>query len=151
MNTAHFIASSHPAPGPGPDSASEPQLRKDGHPLSVIIVEDDLQVAGLLKDILEQRGGRVARIAAEPSEAFGLVVEYKPDAVIMDVRLKDGRDGLHAAAAMRLLRQTPIVFCTASADVETLKRIRQFGGAPCLFKPIKPGELAHAILRACGL
>jgi two-component system, response regulator PdtaR len=151
MNTAYFIAGNHAPPGPGPDAESEPQLRKDGHPLSVVIVEDDLQVAGLFKDIVEEHGGQVAGIAAEPSEAFGLIVEYKPDAVIMDVRLKDGHDGLHAAAAMRLLRQTAVVFCTASADVETVERIRRFGRAPCLFKPIKPGELAHAILRACGL
>jgi two-component system, response regulator PdtaR len=151
MNTAHFTASNCPPPGPDFDSMSAPYLRKDGHPLSVIIVEDDIQVAGLMKETVEEHGGQVAGIAAEPSEAFGLVVEYKPDAVIMDVRLKDGHDGLHAADAMRLLHQTPIVFCTGYADVETVERIRQFGGAPCLFKPIKPGELAHAILRACGL
>jgi hypothetical protein len=30
-------------------------------------------------------------------------------------------------------------------------KIRQFGGAPCLFKPVQPGELARAILSACGL
>jgi DNA-binding response OmpR family regulator len=82
--------------------------------------------------------------------AFGLVVENRPEVVLMDVRLKDGH-GLHAADAMRLLYQTPIVFCTGAADVETIDRIRHFVGAKYLFKPISPGELAHAILEACGL
>jgi two-component system, response regulator PdtaR len=152
MNTAHATPTHSSHPNPGPQQIEHPSLlKKDGSPISVLLVEDDIQVAGLLLEYIEDRGGRVIGTAAEPAEAFGLVVEQKPDVVVMDVRLKDGHDGLHAAEAMRLLHQTPIVFCTGYADVQTVERIRQFGGAPCLFKPVTPTELANAILQGCGL
>jgi CheY-like chemotaxis protein len=129
----------------------EPRLVKAGTPLSVLIVEDDTLVAGLLTDAIKDHGGQVIGVADIPSDAFGMVVEHRPDAVIMDVRLKDGHDGLHAAEAMRLLHHTPIVFCTGYGDVQIIERIRQFGGSQCLLKPVQADQLAHAILRACGL
>jgi CheY-like chemotaxis protein len=116
----------------------------------VLIVEDDLMVGTVLSDMIEDCGGHVVGVADLPSDAFGLVVEHRPDIVLMDIRLKDGHDGLHAADAMRLLYRTPIVFCTGYGDPETMRRIERFGGSECLLKPIQPTELCNAILRACG-
>ena len=124
------------------------QLIKNGRPLTVLIVEDDPAAGELLAELIEEFGGHVVGVAAEPADAFGRVVEHRPDVVIMDVRLKDGHDGLHAADAMRLLFRTPIVFCTGYGDAETLGRIATFGGSECLLKPISPGALRDAILRA---
>jgi CheY-like chemotaxis protein len=152
MNTAHATPTNSSHSNSGPHRAEHSRLlKKDGSTLSVLLVEDDIQVAGLLLEHIEDHGGQVVGTAAEPAEAFGLVVEQKPDVVVMDIRLKDGHDGLHAAEAMRLLHQTPIVFCTGYADVQTVERIRQFGDAPCLFKPVTATELANAILQACAL
>jgi CheY-like chemotaxis protein len=139
----------HP-PNPPTLTASEPRLLRDGKPLAVLIVEDDLAVAELLSDMVVDHGGCVAGIADIPLSALGMVVAHKPDAVIMDVRLKDGHDGLLTADAIRALHRTPIVFCTGYSDIRTVERIRQFGAAQCLFKPVKAHELAYAILRACG-
>jgi DNA-binding NarL/FixJ family response regulator len=151
MYVQYFASGAQTTAGSPSLPSSDPQLLKDGRPLTVLIVEDDELVAEILRDAVEDHGGRVAGIAAEPAVAFGLVVENRPDVVVMDVRLKDGHDGLHAADAMRHLYQTPIVFCTGYSDIRTVERIRRFGGAKCLFKPIRPGELARAILGACGL
>lgn len=107
-------------------------------------------VGTILSETVEDYGGRVVGVAALPSDAFGLVVEHRPDVVLMDVKLKDGHDGLHAAEAMRLLYRTPIVFCTGYGSPETMRRIEQFGGSACLLKPVQPAELRDAILRACG-
>ena len=125
-----------------------PRLVKDGRPLSVLIVEDDALVSRVLSDAVEDHGGRVVGVARLPAEAFNLVVEYKPDVVVMDIRLKNGEDGLHAADAMRTLYKTPIVFCTGYGDPDTIWRIRRFGRTECLFKPVRPQELRDAILRA---
>lgn len=132
-----------------PSSPQEPRLVRDGRPLAVLIVEDDLLVGAILAETIEDFGGRVVGIAEEPSQAFGLAVEHKPDVVLMDVKLKDGHDGLHAADAMRVLHGTPIVFCTGHGDAETIARIAAFGGSECLFKPVRPAELRDALLRAC--
>jgi CheY-like chemotaxis protein len=136
-------------PHPGPHQAR--QLVKDGLPLSVLIVEDEKLVSEVLSEVVEDHGGRVVGIAESPAVAFGLMVEHRPDVVLMDLRLKGGQDGLHAADAMRFLYATPIVFCTGYGDPQTVERIRKFGGgSQLLFKPIQPAELRDAILRACG-
>jgi two-component system, response regulator PdtaR len=138
-----------PAPPDQPESAR--QLVKDGRPLAVLIVEDDPVVGEYFSDAVQEFGGHIIGVAAEPSDAFGLVVEHRPDVVIMDVRLKNGHDGLHAADAMRLLYRTPIVFCTGCGDAETIRRIEQFGGCEYLLKPVLPEVLRDALLRACGV
>jgi CheY-like chemotaxis protein len=150
MNTYHLHAAHDPSRSPKSKANSEPWLTRDDRPLNVLIVEDDILVGSVLSEAIEEHGGSVIGIAAEPADAFGLVVEHRPDVVVMDVRLKDGHDGLHAAEAMRILYRTPIVFCTGYGDPETLQRIRAFGGAECLIKPVLPAELRDAILRACG-
>jgi two-component system, response regulator PdtaR len=124
------------------------RLVKDGEPLSVLIVEDDKLVSQILSDAVEDYGGRVIGVAGIPAEAFGLLVEHKPHVVVMDIRLKQGADGLHAAESMRALYKTPIVFCTGCGDSDTIWRIRRFGRTECLFKPVRPQELRDAILRA---
>jgi two-component system, response regulator PdtaR len=126
-----------------------PRLTRDREPLSVLVVEDDRLVGGVLSDAVEDHGGRVVGIAQSPSEAFDMVVEHRPEVVLIDVRLKDGQDGLHVAEAIRSLFGTPIVFCTGAGDGQTIDRIRIFGGE-LLAKPVQPEELAYAILRACG-
>jgi CheY-like chemotaxis protein len=146
----HFAAPNH-SPTPSAEPDNQKRLVKNGRPLAVLIVEDEALVGAVLSDAVEEFGGRVVGVVAAPTEAFGLVVERRPDVVIMDVRLKDGHDGLHAADAMRLLHRTPIVFCTGYGNPETLRRIEKFGGAECLLKPVQPMQLCDAILRACGL
>jgi len=138
------------APPPALHSEAR-RLLRDGRPLSVLIVEDDGLVAQVLSDAVEEYGGRVIGIADVPADAFGLVVEHKPDAVVMDIRLKNGADGVHAADAMRTLYKTPIVFCTGYGDPDTIWRIRRFGPTQCLFKPVRPQELRDALLKACEL
>jgi CheY-like chemotaxis protein len=148
--TTHQVHARREPPGSSSSpTESDARLTKDGRPLSVLIVEDDLLVGAVLSEMIEDYGGRIVGVTALPTDAFGLVVEHRPDVVLMDVKLKDGHDGLHAAEAMRLLYRTPIVFCTGYGSPETMRRIEQFGGSECLLKPVQPEELRDAILRAC--
>jgi CheY-like chemotaxis protein len=151
MTILHILAERSSSPASFDKSGSERQLTKNGRGLAVLIVDDDPAIGEYLTEVVEEFGAKVIGVAAEPADAFGLVVEHRPDIVIMDIRLKDGHDGLHAADAMRLLYRTPIVFCTGYGDAETLSRIERFGGSECLLKPIRPEPLRDAILRACGL
>jgi two-component system, response regulator PdtaR len=145
------LTSSTRVPAAPSAAEGESRLSKDGRPLAVLIVEDDPLVGIEFSETISDYGGRVTGVAAIPADAFGLLVEHRPDVVLMDVRLKDGHDGLHAAEAMRILYRTPIVFCTGAGSPEIMRRIEQFGGAECLLKPVRPAALCEAILRAAGL
>jgi DNA-binding NtrC family response regulator len=148
MNIERWAVTDRRAPQVASHLEDEPRLVKDGGPLSVLIVEDDQLVSRILSDAVEEYGGRVIGVAGMPAEAFGMLVEHKPDVVVMDIWLKSGADGLYAAESMRTLYKTPLVFCTGHGDPDTIWRIRRFGRTECLFKPVRPQELRDAILRA---
>jgi two-component system, response regulator PdtaR len=148
MTIEHLAVTDPPQRQHVPHHDNAPRLVKAGAPISVLIVEDDQLVSQALSNAVEDYGGHVIGVAGMPEEAFGLLVQHKPDVVVMDIRLKLGADGLDAAESMRTLYKTPIVFCTGYGDPDTIWRIRRFGRTECLFKPVRPPELRDAILRA---
>lgn len=151
MSTGYLSAPAGSPPKPQSNSGHVRRLLRNGSPIAVLIVEDEKLIGEYFAEAIEEYGGRMIGIAETPADAFGLVVEHQPDVVVMDVRLKNGHDGLRAADAMRALYQTPIVFCTGYGDPQTVERIRQFGGdSQLLFKPVLEVELREAILKACG-
>lgn len=149
MNTGCSLGSSRQAPRHFAGGQKLPCLTKGRRPLTVLVVEDEWLVGEVLRDSIEDHGGDVIGVAEAPGQAFELMVEFRPDVVLMDVRLKDGKDGIRVADAIRLLFGTPIVFCTGDADRQTLDRIRRLG-CDLLLKPVQPAELAFTILKACG-
>lgn len=122
---------------------------RDRCPLKVLVVEDEWLVAEVLCDSIEEHGGHVIGITESPGRAFELMVEFRPDVVLMDVQLKGGKDGIRIADAIRLLFGTPVVFCTGDGDWRTLERIRRLR-CELLLKPVQPAELAFTILKASG-
>ena len=53
----------------------------------------------------------------------------------MDVRLKGGMDGIHAAELIRRQLSVPIVYLTAHSDQGTLQRIKASGASGYIQKP----------------
>jgi CheY-like chemotaxis protein len=148
MLSKYLALSERRPPKPPADGGESPRLLKHGQPITVLILEDEPLVAATLSEAIEEHGGRVVGIVDLPADAFGLVVERRPDVVLIDVTLRYGRDGIRAAEAIRALHGTPVVFCTGAGDAQTVDRIRAFGGE-LLLKPVRAKELAEAILRAC--
>lgn len=55
-------------------------------------------------------------------EALALFEEHRPDIVLMDIAIFGPMDGVQAAHQMRRIADVPVVFLSAFADAETLKR-----------------------------
>jgi CheY-like chemotaxis protein len=115
----------------------------------VLIVEDDVIVAADIAGTLASAGARVTGTAFDQQDALRLSIESYPDVVVMDIRLRNGGDGIVAAQAIRALLGTPVVFCTGNSDPMTLRRIEAFGGAEFLLKPFDCKSLIEAVARAC--
>jgi CheY-like chemotaxis protein len=112
---------------------------------SALIVDDDRLIALAMTMTLEDFGFTICGIAATAAEAVALATEHRPSVVLMDVRLKGARDGIEAAAEIRRLLGTPIIFVTGSGDPLTMQRMRQFKDAVILSKPMMPSDLRAAI------
>ena len=113
--------------------------------MKVLVVEDDLLIALALEQLLRDDGWTVIGPTPSAEQAVRQALRERPDAILMDIRLRDGMDGLQAAEAIRRLLPTPVIFCTAHSDAATRARIERLGRAVLLPKPVAPDALRGAL------
>jgi two-component system, cell cycle response regulator len=109
---------------------------------TVVVVEDDPDVADGLKRALETEGYAVT-VAARAQEALSILRASPPSLVILDVSLPDG-DGFSIAQALAAQRRTayiPILFLSAATDLATRVRSLHREEADFLRKPFAWKEL----------
>ena len=111
----------------------------------VVAVEDERLVARDLKVRLNDLGYDVAALAASADEAVEVIQDVRPHVVLMDIRLEGGRDGIEVAKVVRERFDIPVVFVTAHADAETLKRACETAPFGYILKPFDDRELRAAI------
>lgn len=120
---------------------------------SILIVEDEAPIAGLLSDHLARRGHAVA-VAADGDEALsrlGLGTPPEaaacPDLVVLDVMLP-GRTGLEVCSALRrapLERQPVVLMLTAKRNEEDAVAGFEAGADDYVRKPFGVAELVRRI------
>ena len=114
--------------------------------MRVLVVEDAVKVAGVLKRGLEEEGFAVD-VVADGAEAVWLANENSYDAVVLDVMLPD-TDGFEVCRRLRSDgRWVPVLMLTARDAVEDRVRGLDVGAADYLTKPFALPELV-ARLRA---
>ena len=124
---------------------------------SLLFIEDDQRLAGMVSDYLSQSGFQVTH-AATAKEGLSHLSQQKPhDLVILDVMLPDS-DGLDVCRRIRSLEgargQTPIVMLTAKGDPLDRAIGLEIGADDYVAKPFEPRELLariRAILRRQAL
>jgi two-component system phosphate regulon response regulator OmpR len=114
----------------------------------ILIVEDDDEIARLVRDLLVREGFRVE--TAGDSEAMRAVMtRFAPDLVILDLMLP-GEDGLSICRNLRARGDMPVLMLTAkSDDIDRVVGL-EMGADDYLPKPFNPRELVariHAVLR----
>jgi DNA-binding response OmpR family regulator len=125
-------------------------VRDASDPPLVLVVEDEPEIAALMRDFLEADGFGV-RLAADAEEAAG-ALEMTPDCVLLDVMLP-GASGFELCRAIRTKSAVPILFLSArEGDAD---KIRGFGlGADdYIVKSASPAEVVariKAVLRRTG-
>ena len=108
---------------------------------TLVIVEDDLLFAEALTALVESVGYRVLSTAASEPSAIKAVLDFRPDAVLMDIKLESG-NGLNAARVIREKSQVPIIFCTSySGDAEIQRAVQQLSNASLIDKVIDEAKL----------
>jgi diguanylate cyclase (GGDEF)-like protein len=127
--------------------------RAVGHRHRIVVVEDDLDVAGGLQAALEEEGYEV-ELAGTADQALITLRRSPPSLVILDVSLPDG-DGFGIARTLAAHRRTahlPVLFLSGAEDLATRVRTLHREEADFLHKPFGWKELItrveQAILRA---
>jgi PAS domain S-box-containing protein len=116
--------------------------------LRVLVVDDDEDALGLLKEILEAAGAEVTTVYSAMA-ALHCLEEMHPDAMIADLGMPM-MDGFELIRRIRqspdpAIRQLPAAALTAYARSEDRAKALRSGFEMHLAKPIDPAELAAAV------
>jgi len=114
----------------------------------VLVVEDDVEIAGALRRSLALEGYDV-ELAGDGLSALARAETYEPDAVVLDIGLPK-LDGVEVCRRLRERGDVPILMLTARDEVETRVEGLDSGADDYLVKPFERAELlarVRALLR----
>ena len=114
-------------------------------PSRILIVEDDGVVARDIQQQLSKIGHIVVGITPRGEEVVPLAIQWQPNLVLMDIRLEGGTDGIDAAQQIRERCGIPVIYLTAYADDQTLRRAGITEPFGYLLKPFESSQLRTAI------
>jgi len=110
-------------------------------PKILLIVEDQILLAMVLKDELEDGGYRVLELAVRHQEALGFAREVKPDMALVNIELANGDDGVALARDLKALG-IPVLFISGQPD---RARLAKAVGIASLPKPYSPTDMVEAV------
>ncbi len=128
---------------PGADVGVEPRPFVQGVGSRVLVVEDDREIADLIRILLAEKGHEVS-IAYSGSDALRLARETRPDLIALDLVLPD----INGIEVLQLLKRQP-----ETADIPVIivsvlleqERARQLGAISYVTKPLDEGKLVEAV------
>lgn len=103
--------------------------------MKIVVVDDDNIVAMSLKTIIEAAGNiTVAALGSSGSEAVELYEKYKPDVLLMDIRM-DGMTGLEAGEIiLGKDKEAKILYLTTFSDDEYIVKALKIGAKGYILK-----------------
>ncbi len=117
-------------------------------PRKVLIVEDDKNIADLLRMYLEKEE-MVCQVAGGGLEGLEKFQQFHPDLVLLDIMLP-GMDGWAVCKKIRETSKTPIIMLTAKGELEDKVSGLEMGADDYITKPFETKEVlarVHAVLR----
>ena len=119
---------------------------------TILLVNDDPDIRGLVGDLLAREGFTVA-LAPAPGAMDHILRRRPAGLIILDLMLP-GEDGLSICRRLRAARTVPILMLTAKGEEADRVVGLELGADDYLVKPFSPRELlarTRALLRRAGL
>ncbi len=108
--------------------------------IKVLLAEDELALAHIVRESLEERNFEV-KLCADGEQALNQYAIYKPDILVLDVMMPK-MDGFEVAKRIRESdRKTPVIFLTARSQAKDVVTGFELGGNDYLKKPFSVEEL----------
>ena len=122
----------------GDSLVKRPQAARQ--PRRILIVDDEEGFRDGLADLLEMEGYSVS-VARDAVEAVRLMPEFKPDAILLDLRMPhlDGEGFLRGMSGLPASRKVPVVLISAKEDLPAIAG--RTGAAGYLSKPFEAPQL----------
>ena len=113
----------------------------------VLIVEDEQDIAGLIKHALERGGEAEAEIVASGDAALRIATERTPDLIILDLNLPvlSGTDVCRILRSRAEARRVPIIMLTARTSEDDRVAGFEHGADDYVTKPFSLRELSARV------
>ncbi len=109
----------------------------------VLVVEDEVKIARLVRDYLRQAGFAVVE-AGDGQAALALARQERPDMIVLDLGLP-GMDGLDVTRRLRATSAVPIIMLTARSEESDRIVGLELGADDYVTKPFSPREVVARI------
>src|SRR5687767_5968668 len=107
----------------------------------VMVVDDDLAMCGFLRSFLGTRGYSALTVT-NADEAVRRFHSDRPAAVLLDVVMPGGMDGLAALAAFKKIdRDVPVIVISGQGRTNTIVQAMKLGASDFVCKPFEDAEL----------
>jgi DNA-binding NtrC family response regulator len=112
---------------------------------TILVVDDELGIRGLLSDILSDEGHSV-ELAENAAEARAVRERMRPDLVLLDIWMPDvdGITLLKEWGASGLLTM-PVIMMSGHGTIDTAVEATKFGASAFLEKPVTLQKLLRAV------
>jgi two-component system OmpR family response regulator len=138
----------HSGDAVGVATINQTQVLEDSGTVRVLIVEDEVKLASLIRKVLKE-DGLVADVAIKGEDAVWMAHAHAYSVLVLDINLP-GIDGFETCNRLRRAGlQTPILMLTARDAVDDRIRGLDTGADDYVVKPFDIGELL-ARIRALG-
>jgi YesN/AraC family two-component response regulator len=112
--------------------------------VEILIVEDERLVAQHISRLLQDEGYSICAIASDGKTAIKKIIEFHPDLILLDIRIKGEIDGIEIAEQI-LMYDIPLLYLTAFSDAETLERAQATNPMGYVIKPFRREQLLSSI------
>ena len=111
----------------------------------IMVVDDEASIAAYLEECLEFMGYKVVGRASSGESAVDMAKQFRPDLILMDIVMPGKLDGIDASRIINAEMDIPIIFLTAYADDNFIKRAKNVDPYGYIIKPFQEAELKATI------
>lgn len=112
---------------------------------SILIVEDEAIIAESLKACLEELNYNVLKIVSKGEDAIHSAQKYKPDLILMDVRLRGLMNGYEAITKIRQHLNSPVIYTTGGDQYQIDEKAKDTKPYEYIIKPFDIDVLVSKI------
>lgn len=110
----------------------------------ILVVDDQFGVRRLLFETFREDQHEV-EMAANGAEALQLLIDFKPDLILMDMKMP-GMNGIETLGQIRALdRQVDVIMMTAYGDAQNMEQAKDLGILYYMGKPFDLFELRERV------
>jgi DNA-binding LytR/AlgR family response regulator len=113
--------------------------------VKILIVDDEVLIAEFIKDVLMSLDFKLLSLAHTKEDAIKEINVFKPDLILLDIRMENEFDGIEIAKEINSNFKIPFIFITAHSDKEIIEKALNTIPSGYITKPIKKMDVYAAI------